>query len=85
MSRRYVTVSVRARLLLPPFFARLRLNHVAAQRFVLAEMIKASHMDVGVLVDFVKQHDIRADWMSMQLPSGRFAVARRHLTRSKTP
>ena len=28
-------------------------------------------MDVGVLVDFVKQHDIQPDWMLMQLPSGR--------------
>ncbi|KAK0646282.1 hypothetical protein B0T16DRAFT_390740 [Cercophora newfieldiana] len=41
------------------------------KRFVLAEMIKASHMDVSVIVDFVKQHDIQADWMLMQLPSGR--------------
>ncbi len=42
------------------------------QRFVLAEMIKVSHMDVGTLVDFVKYHDIAPDWMEMQLPSGRF-------------
>ncbi|KAK3379804.1 hypothetical protein B0T24DRAFT_169725 [Lasiosphaeria ovina] len=41
------------------------------KRFVLAEMIKASHMDVGILVDFIKLHGIQPDWMSMQLPGGR--------------
>ncbi|KAK4192072.1 hypothetical protein QBC35DRAFT_262475 [Podospora australis] len=41
------------------------------KRFVLAEMIKVSHMDVGVLVDFIKSHDIQPDWLSMQLPGGR--------------
>jgi len=41
------------------------------KRFVLAEMIKASDLDVGLLVNFVKQHDVQADWMLMQLPSGR--------------
>lgn len=40
------------------------------QRFVLAEMIKVSHMDVGMLVDFAKRHDIHPDWMQMQLPGG---------------
>ncbi|KAK4204374.1 hypothetical protein QBC40DRAFT_250077 [Triangularia verruculosa] len=34
-------------------------------------MIKASHMDVGVLVGLIKQHDIQPDWLSMQLPRGR--------------
>ncbi|KAB5570360.1 hypothetical protein GE09DRAFT_705607 [Coniochaeta sp. 2T2.1] len=43
----------------------------AEKRFVLAEMIKVSHMDVGTLVDFVKYHDIAPDWMEMQLPGGR--------------
>ncbi|KAK0711482.1 hypothetical protein B0H67DRAFT_291491 [Lasiosphaeris hirsuta] len=43
----------------------------AEKRFVLAEMIKASHMDVTVLVNFIKLHDVEPDWMSMQLPGGR--------------
>ncbi|OIW33888.1 hypothetical protein CONLIGDRAFT_640965 [Coniochaeta ligniaria NRRL 30616] len=43
----------------------------AEKRFVLAEMIKVSHMDVGTLVDFVKYHGIAPDWMEMQLPGGR--------------
>ncbi|KAK4232091.1 hypothetical protein QBC38DRAFT_145280 [Podospora fimiseda] len=41
------------------------------KRFVLAEMIKASHMDVGVLVDFIESQKIQPDWLSMQLPGGR--------------
>jgi hypothetical protein len=44
----------------------------STQRFVLAEMIKVSNMDVGTLVDFVKYHDIAPDWLEMQLPGGRF-------------
>ncbi|KAK4123091.1 hypothetical protein N657DRAFT_447265 [Parathielavia appendiculata] len=43
----------------------------AEKRFVLAEMIKLSQVDVGVLVDFVKSHGIEPDWLHMQLPSGR--------------
>ncbi|KAK4457927.1 hypothetical protein QBC42DRAFT_30468 [Cladorrhinum samala] len=41
------------------------------KRFVLAEMIKASQMDVGVLVDFIESQKIQPDWLSMQLPGGR--------------
>ncbi|KAK0732771.1 hypothetical protein B0T21DRAFT_200982 [Apiosordaria backusii] len=41
------------------------------KRFVLAEMIKASHLDVGVLVNLIKSHEIQPDWLSMQLPGGR--------------
>ncbi|KAK4165378.1 hypothetical protein QBC43DRAFT_208858, partial [Cladorrhinum sp. PSN259] len=41
------------------------------QRFVLAEMIKASQMDVGVLVEFIESQKIQPDWLSMQLPGGR--------------
>jgi hypothetical protein len=39
--------------------------------FVLAEMIKASRIDVESLVDFIKYHRIEPDWMSMQIPLGR--------------
>ncbi|KAK1756023.1 hypothetical protein QBC47DRAFT_400927 [Echria macrotheca] len=41
------------------------------KRFVLAEMIKASQMDVNVLVDFISKSGIQPDWMLMQLPGGR--------------
>ncbi|KAK3333138.1 hypothetical protein B0T19DRAFT_117750 [Cercophora scortea] len=43
------------------------------RRFVLAEMIKASQMDVGTLVEFIRHHDIQTstDWLQMQLPGGR--------------
>ncbi|AEO57993.1 hypothetical protein MYCTH_2304906 [Thermothelomyces thermophilus ATCC 42464] len=41
------------------------------KRFLLAEMIKLSPLDVGVLVDFVRSHGIQPDWMHMQLPGGR--------------
>lgn len=40
------------------------------QRFVLAEMIKVSHIDVGTLVEFAKHHNLDPNWMQMQLPSG---------------
>ncbi|KAL1878814.1 hypothetical protein VTK73DRAFT_7467 [Phialemonium thermophilum] len=43
----------------------------AEKRFVLAEMIKVSHIDVDTLVDFVKRHEIYPQWLLMQLPSGR--------------
>lgn len=43
----------------------------AERRFVLAEMIKASEIDVGLLVDFVKRNNVQPDWLSMQLPGGR--------------
>lgn len=33
-------------------------------------MIKASHMDVGVLVEFIKNNAVQPDWMLMQLPGG---------------
>ncbi|KAK3901046.1 hypothetical protein C8A05DRAFT_16717 [Staphylotrichum tortipilum] len=43
----------------------------AEKRFVLAEMIKLSQLDVNVLVNFVKAHGIQPDWLHMQLPGGR--------------
>lgn len=42
----------------------------AAQRIVLAEMIKVSQVDVGVLVDFILSHEVQPNWMYMQLPGG---------------
>ncbi|KAJ0162934.1 hypothetical protein CTA2_3801 [Colletotrichum tanaceti] len=41
------------------------------KRFILAEVIKTSHLDVGLLVGFLKTHTIEPDWLKMQLPSGR--------------
>lgn len=41
------------------------------QRFILAEMIKLSDVDVGVLIHLVKSHDIQPKWMFMQLPGGK--------------
>ncbi len=37
-------------------------------------MIKASQLDIGVLVEFVKSRDVQPDWFSMQLPNGEFSV-----------
>ncbi|KAK3322426.1 hypothetical protein B0H66DRAFT_203403 [Apodospora peruviana] len=41
------------------------------KRFLLAEMIKYSHMDVNTLVEFIKLHEIQPEWMSFHLPRGR--------------
>jgi hypothetical protein len=41
------------------------------QRFILAEMVKNSHLDIGLLVEFIKSHGVQPDWLSMQLPGGR--------------
>jgi len=43
----------------------------AEKRFLLAEMIKQSPLDIGVLVDFVKSQNIQPDWLNIQLPGGR--------------
>ncbi|KAJ2899879.1 hypothetical protein MKZ38_002746 [Zalerion maritima] len=43
----------------------------AEKRFVLAEIIKASSIDVGILVDLVKSHNVEPQWLSMQVPNGR--------------
>ncbi|TQW00457.1 hypothetical protein V2A60_001535 [Cordyceps javanica] len=40
-------------------------------RFVLAEMIKNSSVDIYQLEHFVKAHGIVPDWLNMQLPRGR--------------
>ncbi|KAH8674063.1 hypothetical protein BX600DRAFT_509263 [Xylariales sp. PMI_506] len=40
-------------------------------RFVLGEMIKASSVDVPLLAEFIKAHNIEQNWMHMQLPTGR--------------
>jgi hypothetical protein len=39
--------------------------------FVLAEMIKASRIDIDSLIRFINHHNIEPDWMSMQIPLGR--------------
>lgn len=41
------------------------------QRFVLGEIIKASDLDVGTLVDFICKHNVQPNWVRMQLPCGR--------------
>lgn len=41
------------------------------QRFVLGEMIKASHLDCALIVDFLKVHRVRPDWLFMELPRGK--------------
>ncbi|KAI1495589.1 hypothetical protein F5X99DRAFT_425929 [Biscogniauxia marginata] len=38
------------------------------KRFVLAEMIKVSTIDVHTLVNFIRAHNVEPNWMSMQLP-----------------
>ncbi|KAK4249877.1 hypothetical protein C7999DRAFT_39006 [Corynascus novoguineensis] len=43
----------------------------AEKRFLLAEMIRLSPLNVGILVDFVRSHGIQPDWLNMQVPSGR--------------
>lgn len=50
---------------------RQHLNTDQTQRFVLAEMVKYSHIDVNTLVDFIKYHEVQPDWMSFHLPRGR--------------
>lgn len=40
------------------------------QRFILAEMIKTSQIDIYVLIDFIKAQNIEPNWMHMQLPLG---------------
>nr|XP_036584712.1 uncharacterized protein CTRU02_05194 [Colletotrichum truncatum]KAF6794362.1 hypothetical protein CTRU02_05194 [Colletotrichum truncatum] len=41
------------------------------KRFILAEAIKTSNLDVGHMVEFLKSYHIEPDWLKMQLPSGR--------------
>ncbi|TEA21158.1 hypothetical protein C8034_v008478 [Colletotrichum sidae] len=40
-------------------------------RFILAEAIKTSNLDVGHLVNFLKPYNIEPNWLKMQLPTGR--------------
>ncbi|KAK8041914.1 hypothetical protein PG993_006437 [Apiospora rasikravindrae] len=44
-------------------------------RFVLGEMIKASSIDVHLLVDFIKNNNVEQNWMYMQLPVGKWSHA----------
>jgi hypothetical protein len=49
--------------------------------FVLAEMIKASRIDIDSLIRFINHHNIEPDWMSMQIPLGTsFTTALRSLS-----
>ncbi|KAJ9154760.1 hypothetical protein NKR23_g2433 [Pleurostoma richardsiae] len=41
------------------------------KRFLLAEMIKVSHIDIRALVEFIESFNAQPDWFSMQLPGGR--------------
>ncbi|TDZ23697.1 hypothetical protein Cob_v002945 [Colletotrichum orbiculare MAFF 240422] len=41
------------------------------KRFILAEAIKTSNLDVGHLVNFLKPYNIEPNWLKMQLPTGR--------------
>ncbi|KAK2004824.1 hypothetical protein LX36DRAFT_235676 [Colletotrichum falcatum] len=41
------------------------------KRFILAESIKTSNLDVGLLAGFLRTHKVEPDWLKMQLPSGR--------------
>lgn len=46
------------------------------KRFVLAEIIKSSTVDLDSLVNFIKLNGVEADWWNMQLPLGRQSLAR---------
>lgn len=45
------------------------------QRFVLAEMIKSSTIDIDNLIHFIRANTVSPDWMTMQLPQGEFGEA----------
>lgn len=47
------------------------LTAAVLQRFVLAEIIKASQLDVEALASFVRSRQVNFDFMSMQLPQGK--------------
>lgn len=44
------------------------------QRFVLAEMIKASTLDITALAHFILSKNIEPNWMQMQLPPGTYGL-----------
>ncbi|TWU72592.1 hypothetical protein ED733_003067 [Metarhizium rileyi] len=41
------------------------------KRFVLAEIIKSSTVNIDILLTFINTNQVDPDWMSMQLPLGR--------------
>lgn len=47
--------------------------YVPLQRFVLAEIIKSSTVDIDNLLAFIVANHVNPDWMSMQLPLGKQA------------
>ncbi|KAL1908794.1 hypothetical protein Sste5344_005368 [Sporothrix stenoceras] len=58
------------------------------KRFILAEMVKASHLDVGAVISFVKHYNIAPDWLEMQIPHGKprlpWASTRHRILHSST-
>ncbi|EFW99220.1 hypothetical protein CMQ_5641 [Grosmannia clavigera kw1407] len=40
------------------------------KRSMLAELIRASRIDVGAVVEFVKRYNIQPNWMDMRYPNG---------------
>lgn len=57
---------------IPPWWTT-HLTRRLPQRFVLGEMIKASSIDVHLLVDFIKNNNVEQNWMYMQLPVGKWS------------
>lgn len=39
---------------------------------MLAEIIKNSKLDIGSLAAFIRSNQIEPDWMTMQVPYGKF-------------
>lgn len=49
---------------------KVHFTNACTQRFVLAEMIKCSSVDVEMLIRFVESNVSDPNWMIMQIPSG---------------
>ena len=45
-------------------------DNCVLQRFILAEALKYSSVDVGILVGLIKDAEIRPKWNRMALPKG---------------
>lgn len=55
------------------------LTYRFVQRFVLAEIVKVSTVEIDALMAFIRSKDISPDWMHMQLPRGTNASSRSSL------
>ncbi|EPE10325.1 hypothetical protein F503_05420 [Ophiostoma piceae UAMH 11346] len=44
------------------------------KRFILAEMLKASQVEITAVVDFIKSRHIYPNWMEMELPRGNMGI-----------